>query len=129
MKASDTQKRLKFIALMQLLYEMADDDVFKGAPFNTRIVRDRCNDLQRSLKKEIWRIYHDGKDGIWKVDDYQRSEDWDRAMLQHAEAAQQMSKFFDVGVALTNLDSIKAEGFSTQLTILIKTYGIEIDED
>jgi hypothetical protein len=36
-----------------------------------------------------------------------------------------MKEFFKIGLKLQELDSIKAEGFDTQLNILLKTYGIE----
>lgn len=130
MKLSKDHTILKYIALMQVLYELSDDLDLKDTIFNTKIIKDRVFDLQNSLKKQIWRMYRDPKkDGIWKVDDFVRPEDWDHAVAQHADAAQLMINFFEVGVQMTEMDRVRAEGLQTQMTILLKSYGIETVED
>lgn len=128
MKLEKEHKILKYVTLMQVLYEMSDDLDIKESIFNTKIINDRIFDLKHSLKKQIWRLYKGKKDGVWKVDDYIRPEDWDKAVLQHAEAAELMISFFEVGLQLEKLDRIKIEGFSTQLNILLKSYGIDVKD-
>jgi hypothetical protein len=123
-------KILKYVALMQALYELSDDLDLKDSIFNTKIIKDRVFDLQNSLKKQIWRIYKDPKkDGIWKVDDMIRPEEWDRAVAQHNDIVQQMMLFFDIGMQMQELDEIKVQGFNTQLTILMKNYGIKVEDE
>lgn len=115
---------------MQALYELSDDLDLKDSIFNTKIIKDRVFDLQNSLKKQIWRIYKDPKkDGIWKVDDMIRPEEWDRAVAQHNDIVQQMMLFFDIGMQMQELDEIKVQGFNTQLTILMKNYGIKVEDE
>lgn len=130
MKLSKDHNILKYIALMQVLYELSDDLDLKDSIFNTKIIKDRVFDLQNSLKKQIWRLYRDSKkDGVWKVDDFVRPEYWDHAVAQHSDAAQLMINFFEVGVQMTEMDRVRAEGLQTQMTILLKSYGIETVED
>jgi hypothetical protein len=109
MSISKEHKIVKYVTIMQVLYEMSDDLDLKDSIFNTKIIQDRCFDLKHSLKKQIWKMYRGKKDGVWKVDDYIRPEDWDKAVLQHAEAAEQMINFFEVGLQLEKMDRIKIE--------------------
>lgn len=123
------EKMLKYIALMQVLYEMSDDIDLTDSIFNTKIIKDRCFDLMHSCKKQIWKMYRGKKDGVWQVDDFVREEDWDKVVQQHSDASAQMIKFFDIGLSLAKLDDVKSQGFNTQLNILLKTYGIHVEED
>ena len=115
------KKVLKFISLMQLLYEMCDDDVFKQTVFDTKVIKTRCFDLQRSLKKEVWRVY--GK-GISKIETFENNEQWDKAVEQHCEASNQMSELFETCLEIANLDEVKQSTLETQLKLLFKQYGI-----
>lgn len=125
---TNNQKVVKYLTLIQLVYEMSDDQVIKDTYFNTKVISQRCTDLMLSIKKQIWRVYRGNKDGIWKVDDFKREEDFDLAVEQHYEAVQQMNKLFDIGLQISELDDVKVQGFQSQLTLLLKYYGIEIDD-
>ena len=112
---TEKEKTLIFLALMQAVYEMADDVDFTAKPFNKPIIRERTWELIRTLNKHISKI----------LPMSEVSEEWDRAVEQHNEAAERMVQFFAIGLKLQKLDSVKVEGFDTQLNILLKTYGIE----
>jgi hypothetical protein len=46
---------------------------------------------------------------------------------QHVMAGDLMLKFFKLGLKMTDMDDIKHEGLNTQLNILLKSYGLDID--
>jgi hypothetical protein len=112
---TEKEKTLMFLALMQVVYEMADDIDFNAKPFNKPIIRERTWELTHSLNKQISKI----------LPMNEMSEEWDRAVEQHTDAAERMVQFFTIGLRLQKLDNIKIQGFDTQLNILLKTYGIE----
>jgi hypothetical protein len=112
---TEKEKTLMFLALMQVVYEMADDVDFTAKPFNKPIIRERTWELTHSLNKQISKI----------LPMNEMSEEWDRAVEQHTNAAERMVQFFTIGLRLQKLDNIKIQGFDTQLNILLKTYGIE----
>lgn len=103
-----------FLSLMQVLYEMADDADLSLKPFNKGIIKERVWSLTNSLNKEISKVFRGKPD-----------EEWDRAVDQHTHGADRMKIFYRIGLRLAKLDEIKLQGFDTQLTILLKTYGIE----
>jgi hypothetical protein len=112
---TEKEKTLMFLALMQAVYEMADDVDFTAKPFNKPIIRERTWDLTRTLNKQISKI----------LPMNELSEEWDRAVTQHIDASERMVQFFIIGLKLQKLDTIKVQGFDTQLNILLKTYGVE----
>lgn len=111
---TEQEKAMMFLSLMQVLYEMADDADLNVRPFNKGIVKERVWSLTNSLNKEIAKVFNGKPD-----------EDWDRAVEQHTHGAERMLLFYKIGMRLVKLDPIKLQGFDTQLTILLKTYGIE----
>lgn len=117
MTTTEKEKALTFLALMQATYELATDIDFEAKLFNKPIVKERVWDLTRTINKQI--------DRVLPLSDCTK-EDWDRAAEQHVEAAERMLEFFKVGLKIQELDEVKAQGFDTQLNILLKTYGIDI---
>lgn len=114
---TEKENSLMFLALLQTVYEMADDLDFKAKPFDKPIIKERTWELTRTINKQISKIL--------PMEDCDKP-DWDNAVDQHIEAAERMKEFFKVGLKLQELDPVKAEGFDTQLNILLKTYGIDI---
>jgi hypothetical protein len=112
---TEKEKTLMFLALMQAVYEMADDVDFTAKPFNKPIIRERTWELTHTLNKQISKI----------LPMNELSEEWDRAVTQHIDASERMVQFFIIGLKLQKLDPVKVQGFDTQLNILLKTYGVE----
>ena len=83
---TEKEKTLMFLALMQAVYEMADDVDFTAKPFDKPIIRERTWELTRTLNKQISKI----------LPMNEMSEEWDRAVAQHIEAAERMVQFFTV---------------------------------
>lgn len=46
---------------------------------------------------------------------------------QYLDAGRLMITFFKLGIEMADMDPIRAEGLSTQLNILFKNYGINLD--
>lgn len=115
MTQKEQQNALMYLSLMQVIYELSEDIDFSARPFNRPIVKERVFELRHSLNKEIKKVF------AGKVD-----ESWDRAVNQHTDASERMIDFFKIGLEIAKLNNIKAQGFDTQLNILLKTYGIEI---
>lgn len=49
------------------------------------------------------------------------------ALDQHVMAGDVMLKFFRLGMKMADMDDIRHEGLNTQLNILLKSYGLDID--
>jgi hypothetical protein len=114
MRNLEQEKILTYLSLMQVLYELSDEIDSTKCIFSVKVVKERVRALTYSLNKEIAKVFQG------KVD-----EEWDRAANQHNEGADLMREFYRIGMQVAKLDSIKAQGFDTQLTILLKNYGIE----
>jgi hypothetical protein len=110
MTTTEKENALTFLALMQATYELATDIDFDAKPFDRPIIKERVWDLTRTINKQI--------DRVLPLSDCTK-EDWDRA-------AERMLEFFKVGLKLQQLDEVKAQGFDTQLNILLKTYGVDL---
>lgn len=110
----EKDQTMTFLSLMQVLYEMSDDADLSLRPFNKPIVKERVRALSYSLNKEISKMFKGNPD-----------EDWDKSVEQHTHGADRMLLFYKIGLKLSKLNDIKIQGFDTQLTILLKTYGIE----
>jgi hypothetical protein len=46
---------------------------------------------------------------------------------QYLDAGQLMITFFKLGIEMADMDQVKSEGLNTQLNILFKNYGINLD--
>jgi hypothetical protein len=48
---------------------------------------------------------------------------------QYLDAGNLMMTFFKLGIEMADMDTIRAEGLNTQLNILFKNYGINLEND
>jgi flagellar motor protein MotB len=46
---------------------------------------------------------------------------------QYLDAGQLMITFFKLGIEMADMNQVKSEGLNTQLNILFKNYGINLD--
>ena len=46
---------------------------------------------------------------------------------QHIMAGDVMLKFFKLGLKMADMDNVRHQGLNTQLNILLKSYGLDID--
>lgn len=111
MKLSNDEVIVAYAALTNALVDLIESD------FSTNIYnRQTLKYLSKNLLNELLKI----TDKIYKeCDDFE-------VVNQHVEAGKAMMHFFVLGLRLTEMDKIKADGLTKQMNILLKNYDVDI---
>lgn len=112
MKLEEKEVLVAYAGLTNALIDLMEND-FRKSIFNRNTLKYHTKHLLAELLKLTDNIYKD-------CDDYEVVE-------QHVEAGEAMMKFFVLGLRMIDMDSVKRQGLNTQLNILLKNYGVEID--
>ena len=119
MKTKEQQnydKALKYLALCQALINVIDEE-WKGNQLNKQKVKSITNQLVNELEKVISKL----------IPSNDFSEEALNVTEQFVDASNAMIQFYDLGVQLARLDDVKCQGFTTQLNILLKSYGLDVE--
>jgi BMFP domain-containing protein YqiC len=113
---ADQDKALMYFSLCQALIQVIEDD-WRGNPANRQRIKSVTNQQLVELQKVIEILLPPG--------DY--SESGMKVTEQFVDATEAMLNFYRLGVQLSRMDDVKREGFSTQMKILMKNYGIDFE--
>lgn len=116
MTQEDKDKALTYFTMCQALIHIIEDD-WKGNPANKQRVKSITNQQLKELQKVVEILLPRG--------DY--SEQGMKVTEQFIEAAEAMLNFYRLGVQISRLDQVKSETLNTQLAVLLKSYGINLE--
>jgi len=112
MKLTERETIVIYIGLLNALIDHIESD-FRPSIFNQQALKSKSNGLLQDLLKLEERLYQG--DPTTEVSD------------QYFQAGKLMVEFFRIGMAMELMDKGRAEGLNTQLSILMKNYGLKID--
>lgn len=112
MKKLDDKTMVTYVGLINALIDVMEND-FSKSIFNKQQLKFKTNNLLQEFKKIEEQLFPPGDHG--------------EASTQYIDAGTIMLKFFKLGMEMSNMDDIKHQGLNTQLNILLKNYGINID--
>lgn len=112
MKKLDDKTMVTYVGLINALIDVMEND-FSKSIFNKQQLKFKTNNLLQEFKKIEEQLFPPGDHG--------------EASTQYIDAGTIMLKFFKLGLEMSNMDDIKHHGLNTQLNILLKNYGINID--
>jgi hypothetical protein len=111
-KLTERETIVIYMALLNALIDHIESD-FRPSIFNQQALKSKSNGLLQDLLKLEERLYRGNPTG--EVSD------------QYFQAGKLMVEFFRIGMAMELMDKTRAEGLNTQLVILMKNYGLNID--
>jgi hypothetical protein len=112
MKLTERETIVIYIGLLNALIDHIEND-FRPSIFNQQALKSKSNGLLKDLLKLEQKLYQG--DPNTEVSD------------QYFQAGKLMVDFFRIGMAMEIMDRTRAEGLNTQLIILMKNYGLNID--
>ena len=112
----DRDRLLMYFSLCQALIQVIEDD-WRGNPANKQKIKQITNQQLVELQKVIEILLPPG--------DY--SENGMSVTEQFIEATEAMLNFYRLGVQISRLDQTKSETLQTQLAVLLKSYGINLE--
>ena len=113
-KLTEKQTIIIYAGLINALIDHIDAD-FRPSIFN-----------RQSLKMKSKSVY----DELLKIEaDMYKGDPSSEVTDQYLDAGNLMMTFFKLGIEMADMDSIRAEGLNTQLNILFKNYGINLEND
>lgn len=112
----DKDKVLMYFSLCQALIQVIEDE-WRGNPANRQKIKQITNQQLIELQKVIEILLPPG--------DY--SEFGMSVTEQFIEATEAMLNFYRLGVQISRLDQVKSETLNTQLAVLLKSYGINLE--
>lgn len=112
MKKLDDKTMVTYVGLINALIDVMEND-FSKSIFNKQQLKFKTNNLLQEFKKIEEQLFPPGDHG--------------EASTQYIDAGTIMLKFFKLGLEMSNMDDIKHQVLNTQLNILLKNYGINID--
>jgi hypothetical protein len=110
---ADQDKALMYFTLCQALIQVIEDD-WRGNQANKQRIKQITNQQLGELQKVIEILLPPGD----------HSETGMSVTEQFIDASEAMLNFYRLGVKLSRIDDIRREGFTIQLNILLKNYGI-----
>jgi BMFP domain-containing protein YqiC len=113
---ADQDKALMYFSLCQALIQVIEDD-WRGNPANKQRIKSITN-LQLIELQKVIEILLPPKD---------HSESGMDVTEQFTDATEAMLNFYKLGVKLSRLDHVRREGLTIQMNILLKNYGIDLD--
>jgi hypothetical protein len=112
MKLTERETIVIYIALLNALIDHIEND-FRPSVFNQQALKSKSNGLLQDLLKLEQRLYQGNPSP--EVSD------------QYFNSGKLMLEFFKIGMEMEIMDKGRAEGLNTQLNILMKNYGLNID--
>jgi hypothetical protein len=112
MKLTERETIVIYIGLLNALIDHIEND-FRPSVFNQQSLKSKSNGLLQDLLKLEQKLYQG--DPNTDVSD------------QYFQAGKLMVDFFRIGMAMEIMDQTRAQGLNTQLCILMKNYGLNID--
>lgn len=112
MKKLDDKTMVTYVGLINALIDVMEND-FSKSVFNKQQLKFKTNNLLQEFKKIEDQLFPPGDHG--------------QASSQYIDAGTIMLKFFKLGLQMSEMDDVKHQGLNTQLNILLKNYGINID--
>jgi hypothetical protein len=103
-----------YLGLISALIDHIELDLYKSK-FRDSFLRYKLKDIQNELIK---------KEKLVFTRDNSHS---DAVQKQYMDAGTIMLRFFLIGLQMSNLEEIRAQGFNTQLELLLHSYGISTD--
>jgi hypothetical protein len=112
MKLTERETIVIYMGLLNALIDHIDSD-FRPSIFNQQALKSKSNGLLQDLLKLEEKLY--------------RGDPSEEVSDQYFQAGKLMVNFFRIGMAMELMDQGRAEGLNTQLMILMKNYGLNID--
>jgi hypothetical protein len=112
MKLTERETIVIYCALLNALIDHIESD-FRPSIFNQQALKSKSNGLLQDLLKIEQQLYKGDPSG--EVSD------------QYFQAGKLMIQFFRIGMDMEIMDKTRAEGLNTQLMILMKNYGLNLD--
>lgn len=112
MKLTERETIVIYVGLLNALIDHIEND-FRPSIFNQQALKNKSNGLLEDLLKLEQKLYRG--DPNTEVSD------------QYFQAGKLMVEFFKLGMTMEMMDKTRAEGLNTQLHILMKNYGLNID--
>lgn len=113
-KLTEKQTIIIYAGLLNALIDHIDAD-FRPSIFN-----------RQSLKMKSKSVYEE----LLKVEaDMYKGDPSGDVTDQYLDAGQLMITFFKLGIEMADMDQVKSEGLNTQLNILFKNYGINLESN
>lgn len=112
MKLTERETIVIYIALLNALIDHIEND-FRPSVFNQQALKSKSNGLLHDLLKLEQRLY--------------RGNPSTEVSDQYFNSGKLMIEFFKIGMEMEIMDKGRAEGLNTQLNILMKNYGLNID--
>jgi hypothetical protein len=111
-KLTDKETFVIYAGLTNALVDHIDND-FRQSIYNKQSLKFKSQNLLTELLAITDKLYAKGSYGD--------------AVDQHVMAGDVMLKFFKLGMTMADMDEVRHEGLNTQLNILLKSYGLDID--
>lgn len=112
MKLTQRETIVIYMGLLNGLIDHIEND-FRPSIFNNLAIKSKSNGLMQDLLKLEQKLYKGNP--TTEVSD------------QYFQAGKLMVQFFRLGMDMELMDAGRAEGLNTQLNILMKNYGLNID--
>lgn len=112
MKKLDDKTMITYVGLINALIDVMEND-FSKSIFNKQQLKFKTNNLLQEFKKIEEQLFPPGDHG--------------EASTQYIDAGTIMLKFFKLGIILSEMEKVKQDGLTTQMNILLKNYGVNID--
>jgi hypothetical protein len=112
----DKDKALMYFSLCQALIQVIEDD-WRGNPANKQKIKQITNQQLAELQKVIEILLPKGETSVEGM----------TAVEQFTDATESMLNFYKLGVKMSRIDEVRREGLSIQMNILLKNYGIDLD--
>jgi hypothetical protein len=111
-KLTDKETFVIYAGLTNALVDHIEND-FRESIYNKQSLKFKSQNLLKELIGITDKLYEKGSYGD--------------AVDQHVMAGDVMLKFFKLGMIMADMDEVRHEGLNTQLNILLKSYGLDID--
>lgn len=111
-KLTERETFVIYAGLTNALVDHIEND-FRKSIYNKQSLKFKSQNLLDELIGITDKLYREGADS--------------EVVDQHVMAGDVMLKFFKLGLKMADMDEIRHEGLNTQLNILLKSYGLDID--
>lgn len=111
-KLTERETFVIYAGLTNALVDHIEND-FRKSIYNKQSLKFKSQNLLDELLGITDKLYREGADS--------------EVVDQHVMAGDVMLKFFKLGLKMADMDEIRHEGLNTQLNILLKSYGLDID--
>jgi len=111
-KLTERETFVIYAGLTNALVDHIEND-FRKSIYNKQSLKYKSQNLLDELVGITDKLYREGADS--------------EVLDQHIMAGDIMLKFFKLGLKMADMDEIRHEGLNTQLNILLKSYGLDID--